>query len=74
MEAELTLRCALHSVDLLFTVNLLLTALLFRSCGGPTPIDSLIHFNSTKQPEIFKHCKQREKSDFIEEKLQVISN
>lgn len=66
-----TLGCALHSVDLLFTANLVLTAVFFRSYGGPTPIASLIHFTSTKKPEMFKHCKQREKSGLLEEKLQV---
>ena len=67
-----TLGCALHSVDLLlFTANLVLTAVFFRYCGGPTPIASLIHFNSTKKPEMFKHCKQREKSGLLEENLQV---
>lgn len=66
-----TLGCALHSVDLLFTANLVLTAMFFRSYGGPTPIASLIHFNSTKKPEMFKHCKQREKSGLLEENLQV---
>lgn len=63
-----------HSVDLVFTVNLLLVAVFLRFSGGPNPVASLIQFNSIKEPEKCKHCKQREKSGLAEEKLQVIQN